>query len=105
MPARGYPMRAFLRSGALLSALLLTAVTGAGVGAQQPVTLTVNVDRPGAPIDRAFYGLMTEELNFSYGGGLYAELIRNPPFRDDPPQPVHWSIVKDAGGDGSIALE
>ena len=38
-------------------------------------------------------------------GGLYAELIRNRTFRDDPAQPVHWSVVKDAGGEGAIALE
>jgi len=44
---------------------------------QQPVTLTVNVDRPGVKIDPIFYGLMNEEINFSYDGGLYAELIRN----------------------------
>src|SRR3954464_10587678 len=104
MPARGYPMRAFLRSGALVAALLLTAVTGAGVRAQQPVTLTVDVDRPGVRIDPAFYGLMTEEINFSYYGGLYAELIRNRTFRDDPAQPVHWSLVKD-GSAASITLD
>ena len=29
------------------------------------------------------YGLMTEEINYSYDGGLYAELIRNRTFRSD----------------------
>lgn len=66
-----------------------------------PVRLTVNVDQPGAKIDPIFYGLMTEEINFSYDGGLYAELIRNRTFRDDAQKPVHWS----ATGSGSIALE
>src|SRR5689334_22215178 len=73
--------------------------------AQQPVTLTVRVDQPGAKIDPIFYGLMTEEINFSYDGGLYAELIRNRTFRDDPKNPVHWSPVKYGGGDGTIALD
>jgi alpha-N-arabinofuranosidase len=73
--------------------------------AQQPVTLTVAVDRPGARIDPIFYGLMTEEINFSYDGGLYAELIRNRTFRDDPKNPVNWSVVKSGGGEGSISLD
>ena len=74
------------------------------IRAQQPVVLTVAVDRPGVRIDPMFYGLMTEEINFSYDGGLYAELIRNRTFRDDPKTPVHWSLVKD-GAEGSIALD
>ena len=98
-------MRPISRAAALLAACVLTVVAGPPLRAQQPVTLTVNVDRPGARIDPGFYGLMTEEINFSYDGGLYAELIRNRTFRDDPMQPVHWSVVKDEGGNGSIALE
>jgi alpha-N-arabinofuranosidase len=73
--------------------------------AQQPVTLTVNVDKPGARIDPIFYGLMTEEINFSYDGGLYAELIRNRTFRDDPKTPVRWSVVKSGGAEGAISLD
>src|SRR5262245_39396254 len=75
------------------------------VMAQRPVTLTVRVDQPGTKIDPIFYGLMTEEINFSYDGGLYAELIRNRTFRDDPQSPVRWSVVKYGGSDGSIELE
>src|SRR5256714_13812360 len=71
---------------------------GRPLPAQTPVTLTVHADRPGARIDPRFYGLMTEEINFSYDGGLYAELIRNRTFRDDPRTPVHWSLVKYGGG-------
>ena len=51
------------------------------------------------------YGLMTEEINHSYDGGLYAELIRNRAFKDDARRPVHWSVVKSAGADGQIALD
>lgn len=72
---------------------------------QQPVTLTVRVDQPGARIDPIFYGLMTEEINFAYDGGLYAELIRNRTFRDEAQNPVHWSVAKYGGGAASITLE
>jgi alpha-N-arabinofuranosidase len=84
---------------------VLTILAGRLALAQRPVTLTVRVDQPGVKIDPIFYGLMTEEINFSYDGGLYAELIRNRTFRDDPQNPVHWSVVKYGSGDGSIALE
>jgi alpha-N-arabinofuranosidase len=86
---------------AVLSILCLSPL----MSAQQPVTLTIRVDQPGVRIDPMFYGLMTEEINFSYDGGLYAELIRNRTFRDNPQNPVNWSVVKSEGGDGSIALE
>ena len=83
--------------------LIVAVFLVASVFAQAPQTvrLTVNVDQPGAKIDPIFYGLMTEEINFSYDGGLYAELIRNRTFKDDAQTPVHWSAV----GGGSIVLE
>jgi alpha-N-arabinofuranosidase len=37
--------------------------------------------------------LMTEEINFSYDGGLYAELVRNRSFKEDAKEPVHWRLV------------
>ena len=39
---------------------------------------------PGIKLPPAFYGLMTEEINYSYDGGLYAELIQNRIFQDTP---------------------
>src|SRR5580765_1810085 len=86
--------------GITIAAVLATILTG-----QSQVTLTVNVDRPGPKIDPIFYGLMNEEINFSYDGGLYAELIRNRTFRDNAQSPVNWSVAKYNGGDGSIALD
>ena len=85
-------------------AMLCVAPLGPITHAQQPVTLTVRADRPGVRIDPMFYGLMTEEINFSYDGGLYAELIRNRTFRDDAASPAHWSVVQDGGARATIAL-
>src|SRR5438132_10594094 len=90
---------------AALVAVVVGLAPGPVVRAQQPVTVTVKVDRPGPRIDPLFYGLMTEEINFSYDGGLYAELIRNRTFRDDPKGPVNWSVVKDGGSEGTISLD
>src|SRR5262249_51851527 len=64
--------------------LFLTLILSAGAFAQ-PVTLTVQADAPGIKMDPIFYGLMTEEINYSYDGGLYAELIQNRTFQDTPP--------------------
>ena len=48
---------------------------------------------------------MTEEISHSYDGGLYAELIQNRTFQDSTTSPVHWSLVHDGGGAGTIALD
>ena len=42
----------------------------------------MQVDKPGARINPMLFGLMTEEINFSYDGGLYGELIQNRIFRN-----------------------
>jgi len=42
------------------------------------------------------YGLMTEEINFSYEGGIYGELIRNRTFKANPQSPLFWSAIGDA---------
>lgn len=71
-------------------------------------TLEIDVDKSGPTISPGFYGLMTEEINHSYDGGLYAELIQNRSFQDpagrrpDPDAlPVHWFVV----GDGAATLD
>jgi alpha-L-arabinofuranosidase len=70
-----------------------------------PGTLNVDLQHPGIKISPTFYGMMTEEINHSYDGGLYGELIQNRAFNDSPDQPVHWSLVKSGVGDGNIALD
>nr|MDA3834464.1 malectin domain-containing carbohydrate-binding protein [Spirochaetales bacterium] len=50
--------------------------------AADPGKIVVQVDQPGAEIDPMFYGIMTEEINYSYEGGLYGELIQNRIFKN-----------------------
>jgi alpha-N-arabinofuranosidase len=73
--------------------------------AASPGTLRVDVSKPGAPIGKLFYGLMTEEINHSYDGGLYAELIQNRIFQNSPAEPVDWSIVQAGKSAGTIELD
>ena len=57
---------------------------------------------PCAKIGPLFYGLMTEEINHSYDGGLYAELIQNRAFHDKAGDPVHWSLAKSGTASASM---
>src|SRR6516164_5488101 len=65
-------------------------------------SFTVDASHRSGKVSPRLYGLMTEEINHSYDGGLYAELIRNRAFGDNSEQPVHWSVVKDGGSDANI---
>ncbi len=66
----------------LTGGLLFTSQTFAA----DPGKIVVQADQPGASISPLFYGLMTEEINHSYDGGLYGELIQNRIFKDAPPR-------------------
>ena len=48
-----------------------------------PTVLQINAAKITGKVSPMLYGLMTEEINFSYEGGLYAELIRNRSFKAD----------------------
>lgn len=96
MPVAQRRFRApYLLSLAALIAPLATAQTA----------VRIDLSKPGIPVSPTLYGLMTEEINYSYDGGLYAELVRNRVFKDDDKAPVHWSVVQDAGGSAAIALD
>ncbi len=69
---------------------------------QEPAHLTLDLAKPGVVVSPHLYGQMTEEINFSYDGGLYGELVRNRAFLDDAQRPSHWSAV---GEGASIQLE
>lgn len=83
---------------------MLALVAASGFG-QELSRITVHADRPGPKISPTFYGLMTEEINHSYDGGLYAELVRNRSFRDAQDVPVHWSTMNGEGGSGDISID
>src|SRR5215475_5033042 len=87
-----------------VASLLIIVVTVLSSMAAGPV-LTVDAGHPSGEVSPMLYGLMTEEINHSYDGGLYAELIHNRAFGDDSAQPTHWSVVKDSGSDANISLD
>jgi alpha-L-arabinofuranosidase len=87
----------------LLPLVTFLTATPAVQGSGQAYTgsIAIHVGKLGHPISSNFYGLMTEEINHAYDGGLYAELIQNRSFRDNPDTPVHWKL----SGGGKMSLE
>jgi alpha-N-arabinofuranosidase len=69
--------------------------------AQTPA-LAIQVDHPTAQVSPTLYGLMTEEINFSYDGGIYPELVRDRTVGKDWQALAHWTMV--ARGNSSVAI-
>ncbi len=87
------------------SFVALLLVTGVAFPRAAGPTIVIDASAPSGKVSPLFYGLMTEEINHSYDGGLYAELLRNRAFLDDPQAPAHWSVVQSPDAAASIALD
>lgn len=84
-----------------ISALLI----GASAFAQSAATLTLDVQHPKGKVSPALYGLMTEEINYSYEGGLYAQLINTPQFFSAWDQPAHWFLMPSGNAQLTMKLD
>ncbi len=83
------------------SLILLIASLPLSLVAQAP-SLDLQVDHPTAKVSPMLYGLMTEEINFSYDGGLYPELVRDRAVGKGWGSLFHWSMV--ARGDSAVKI-
>ncbi len=63
----------------LAAVLIASIILSGGVFliAQSPTTLKIDTGTTVSTVSPTLYGLMTEEINYSYDGGLYPELLRN----------------------------
>jgi alpha-N-arabinofuranosidase len=87
----------------LFAAILIPAAIAV---AQAPATLTIDTAHPVGPVSPTLYGLMTEEINFSYDGGLYAELVNNRTFQNNRgPSTEHWVILQNGTSTASMAID
>ena len=84
------------------SAVALAAVLSTSAALAQ-ATLTIQADKPIHPVSPLLYGLMTEEINYSYDGGLYAEMVRNRTFHHDWSGLQHWIV--DNVGDSAATIK
>ena len=114
----------YVTLAAILSLVSMVGATHAAEASTPAISMQINVDDVKANVSPMLYGLMTEEINFCYEGGLYGELIRNRMFKEPPsrrrgpgrgaaePQseqpsalPVFWQLVQTGGGAGSMQLD
>jgi alpha-N-arabinofuranosidase len=86
---------------------LVLAVAIARAGFCETPVLNIAADRVIARISPLHAGLMTEEINHAYDGGLYAELVANRAFQDDispvDATPPRWHLVQD--GNSAAAMQ
>ncbi len=61
--------------------------------ATHAATIQVQVDKPGADINPAMWGIFFEDINFGADGGLYAELVKNRSFEFPDPL-MGWSKIR-----------
>ncbi len=60
----------------------MIAMLSTGALMLQAQQLTLRLDKAEKEVSPMLYGLMTEEINYSYEGGLYTQLVPNPSFAD-----------------------
>lgn len=82
-------MKKFCVAFAVLAAALCVAVAQ-----KKPAVLIVHLDKAVSKVSPTLYGLMTEEINYSYDGGLYAELVRNGTFRARRRDVPYWLLAE-----------
>jgi alpha-N-arabinofuranosidase len=93
-----------------LSAFVFCGV-GVVLGAQTPNTapsnaqLSIDPTHIVSPVSPTLYGLMTEEINHSYDGGLYAELIQNRTFRPSWVGVEHWDLVRHGNANAAMHVD
>jgi len=73
------------------------------VSAWAAPTIEVQVDKPGAAINPAMWGIFFEDINFGADGGLYAELVKNRSF--EFPEPLTgWIKISPSLAKGQLTV-
>jgi hypothetical protein len=93
------------RSAIASTAFLLTALAAPVLHGQASATLNVELSRPKAAVSPTLYGLMTEEINYSYDGGLYAEQVRNRTFRSDWSGILNWFLIEKGAASAKLSVD
>jgi alpha-N-arabinofuranosidase len=83
----------------------LAWVVAPASGQAQPAVLTIQLATPISKVSPMLYGLMTEEINFSYDGGLYAEMVRNRTFRARRRDVPYWYLVEQGNAQAKMEVD
>src|SRR5580658_1949101 len=84
---------------------MAASVLPAAVAQVEPAVLTIHVDKPVSKVSPTLYGLMTEEINYSYDGGLYAEMVRNRTFRARRRDVPYWLLVENGNAKAKMEVD
>ncbi|MGI4886679.1 MAG: alpha-L-arabinofuranosidase C-terminal domain-containing protein [Janthinobacterium lividum] len=87
----------------LAAGLALFGPSAARAQTAAPVALTVQVNKPGAAVNKNMYGLFFEDINFAADGGLYPELVKNKSFETDAPL-IGWKALQGAANLDAYAV-
>ena len=86
-----------------LSAAIVFSLRPCAAQQAGPATLTIDPAQIISPVSPTLYGLMTEEINHSYDGGLYAEMVRNRTVRGSWAGPEAWTVVQRGNAAASMS--
>jgi alpha-L-arabinofuranosidase len=95
--------KTFARLADLTACAFLTAAFA--FAQAPPATLTIHADQSVSKVSPTLYGLMTEEINYSYDGGLYAEMVRNRTFGSGWEGVHDWFLVEDGNSSAAITVD
>ena len=96
------------RTFAVCSALLTCSMfVPASLSGQNPAPaqLTISPQEIVSPVSPMLYGMMTEEINHAFEGGLYAELVQNRTMRASWSGVEHWDLVRRGEAKASLELD
>jgi len=89
----------------MLATLVPATLSAQSTAPAPPARLTIDPADIVAPVSPTLYGLMTEEINHAFDGGLYAELVQNRTFRSDWAGVQHWNLVRNGSARASMQLD
>ena len=73
-----------------LAVLALSIALGTQLITAQTHNISVDVKKPGSPIQKTMYGIFFEDINYGADGGLYAEMVKNRSF-EFPQSLLGWT--------------
>src|SRR3954453_22846504 len=94
-----------MQNRSIISSIALLASTAAIPAAFSQANLSIEIRQPKAAVSPILYGLMTEEINYSYDGGLYAELVHNRTFRSDWSGILNWYLVEKGASSARMSVD
>ncbi len=93
-----------MKNSVAVTTLLFALLALPNLPGQTP-SLTIQANQPGAAVSPTLYGLMTEEINYSYDGGIYAELVRDRVVNRGFGDLTQWPMVARGNARVSVSLD